>query len=538
MRKYHLLFVTCLISCLFVTSLILISYNVMAAEMWQQTYGGANDDRVYSVIQTNDGGYVLAGFTMSYGAGLQDFYLLKTDKNGNMLWNRTYGGAGADGARSVIQTSDGGYALVGDTTSFGNLSSVFLSYDFWLVKTDNNGNMLWNQTYGYRLSFENGTEYSGSMAQSVVQTSDGGYALAGRTYGIGAGLSDFYLVKTDEDGNMLWNQTYGGTENDNPLSMIQTSDGGFALVGYTESFGAGEGDYWLVKTDSDGNMEWNKTYGGSGFDEAASFVQTSDGGYILVGRSTSVENGAVWLVKTDANGDIEWSKQPSPSHIQLSSPISVVETSDGGFALSGDFWVIKTDVNGDILFYQSYETETGWHSASNCLIQASNGDYVLAGYVSPIEGGVAPDVLLVKTDHEIPIIWNVTRTPSDPIENSTYTNIIKANVYDVYGLEKVVLSYIVDGGSWNNLTMTNTEKNIYFAEIEAYPKDTNVFWTIIAENNIDKSARIDNEYYIVIPEFPSLTILPIVFVSTLVVIVIGSKLRKNNKLRQKNKLPK
>jgi hypothetical protein len=525
MGKYLLFFAACLISSLFITSLMLPN-NVMASEMWQQAYGGTNDDRAYSVIQTNDGGYALAGFTMSFGAGLQDYYLVKTDGNGNMLWNQTYGGTGADTARSVIQTSDGGYALAGDTTSFGNASSVFLCYDFWLVKTDKDGNMLWNQTYGYRLSFENGTEYSGSMAQSVVQTSDEGYALAGRTYGIGAGLSDFYLVKTDENGNMIWNQTYGGTENDYPSSMIQTSDGGFALAGYTESFGAGSQDYWLVKTDSDGNEEWNQTYGGSGYDEATSLVQTSDGGYVLAGSSTSVENGAVWLVKTDANGNMLWNKQPSPAYVQLSDPSSVIVTSDGGYALSGDFWVIKTDVNGDILFYESYEAEIGWYSASYCLVQASNGDYVLAGYRSPVEGGIAPNVLLVKTDHEIPIIWNVTRTPSSPIENSTYTNLIRANVYDVNSLEDVTLRYKVDDGSWNNLTMNKSEGNVYSAEIEAYPEDTDVFWTIIAENNIGESSRIDNEFYKVIPEFTSWIILPLFLIATVVFIIYRNRLRR------------
>jgi hypothetical protein len=533
MRKPNLLFAACLISGLFVTSMVLLPNHVMASEMWQQTYGGTDDERAYSVIQTSDGGYALAGFTMSSGAGLQDFYLIKTDGNGNMMWNQTYGGTGADTARSVIQTSDGGYALAGETTSFGNASSVFLCYDFWLVKTDENGNMMWNRTYGYRLFFENGTEYSGSMATSVVQTSDGGYAVAGRTYGIGAGLSDFYLVKTDENGNMMWNQTYGGTENDAPLSMIQTSDGGFAIAGYTDSFvGAGDRDGWLIKTDSNGNVEWSQAYGGTGYEEATSVIQTSDGGYVLVGSSSSVENGGVWLVKTDANGNMLWNKQPSPAGIQLSDPTSVVETSDGGYALGGDgywhaLWVIKTDGNGDVMFYEIYEAETGWHMSSDCMIQAVNGDYVLAGHISPVEGGVAPDVLLVKTDNEIPKIWNVTRTPSSPIENSTYTNLITANVYDVNGLEEVVLSYMVDDGSWSNLTMTNTEGNIYSSEIEAYPKDTDVFWTIIAENNIGKSSQIDNEFYIVIPEFPSWTIvLPLVVAVMFVAVMYRKRLSK------------
>jgi len=154
------------------------------------------------------------------------------------MWQQTYGGTEDDGALSLVQTTDGGYALAGDTESFGDLWA-----DFWLVKTDGSGNMEWNQTYG-----EPGEEY----AYSLVQTSDGGYALAGITESLGAGDYDFWLVKTDGSGNMEWNQTYGGTERDGALSLVQTTDGGYALAGVTESFGAGYRDFLLVKTDEYG----------------------------------------------------------------------------------------------------------------------------------------------------------------------------------------------------------------------------------------------------------------------------------------------
>jgi len=517
-------------------SIVLLPNHVMASEIWQQTYGGTNDARAYSVIQTSDGGFALAGFTYYIDSETSNFYLVKTDGSGNLEWNQTYGGAGFDGARSVIQTSDGGYALAGDTTSFGNDSSDFLCYDFWLVKTDANGNMMWNQTYGYRLFFENGTEYSGSMAQSVVQTSDGGYALAGRTYAIGAGLADFYLVKTDATGNMIWNQTYGGIENDYLFSMVQTSDGGYALAGYTESFGAGDLDYWLVKTDSDGNMIWNQTYGGTGYDEAVSMVQTSDDGYVFVGSANSLEDGGVWLVKTDVSGNMMWNRTYGRPVYGMSSQLSaqsVVETSDGGYALTGtgdygdyDLWLIKTDANGSILFFETYEGPLGYYadSIAYCLIQASNGDYVLAGYTSFYNEGILPEMLLIKPDHELPVIWNATQTPSSPIENSTYTNLIKANVYDVNGLEAVILGYMTDGGSWNNLTMTNTEGNVYSAEIEAFPKGTTVTYRIIAENDIGKSSITEDKMYSVIPEFPSWAILPLFFTATLIGILVRKRL--------------
>jgi len=253
--------------------------------LWNKTYGGTDYDWAYSVVQTTEGGYALAGTTMSFGDGSEDAWLVKTDAAGNMLWNKTYGGTGGDYAFWVVQTTEGGYALAGTTASFGAGG-----FDFWLIKTDAAGNMLWNKTYG-------GTDYD--WASPVVQTADGGYALAGATTSFGAGGFDFWLVKTDSTGNMLWNRTYGGTGDDKAFALGPTSDGGYALAGYTVSFGAGSYDFWLVKTDAAGDMLWNKTYGGTGDDEADSLVQTTDGGYALAGETSSFGAGSYdfWLVK-------------------------------------------------------------------------------------------------------------------------------------------------------------------------------------------------------------------------------------------------
>jgi len=201
-------------------------------------------------------------------------------------WDKTYGGVSGDEALSVVQTSDGGYAIAGRTTSFGASSS-----DFWLVKTDPAGNIVWSQIYG-------GADYE--RAESVVQTTDGGYAIAGCTTSFGAGIWDYWLVKTDSTGNMQWSETYGGTGHDLASSVVQTTDGGYAIAGYTTSFGAGGDDFWLVKTDSTGNMLWNHTYGGEGNDEALSVVQTNDGGYAIAGYTTSFDPNATsdaWLIK-------------------------------------------------------------------------------------------------------------------------------------------------------------------------------------------------------------------------------------------------
>jgi parallel beta-helix repeat protein len=251
-----------------------------------KTYGGTSEDELWALVQTVDGGYALAGCTVSLGAGNWDAWLVKTDGNGNTLWNKTYGGTDGDGARSLVQTGDGGYVLTGSTVSF----SVGLS-DFWLVKTDANGNAQWNKTYG-------GTNWDD--VYSVVQTGDGGYALAGCTDSFGAGNGDFWLVKTDASGNTQWNKTYGGTSEDRAYSVVQTVDGGYALAGYTYSFGAGDSDVWLVKTSANGDVPWNQTYGGTGEDYARSMVQTSDGGCALAGTTASFGAGNIdfWLLKT------------------------------------------------------------------------------------------------------------------------------------------------------------------------------------------------------------------------------------------------
>jgi len=254
---------------------------------WIRTYGGVNDDFAYSVVETSDGGYALAGFTSSFGAGAKDSWLVKVDSSGNHQWNKTYGGTSDDMAYSVVETSDGGYALASDTSSFGAGQS-----DGWLVKVDSSGNHQWNETYG-------GTSREG--ASSVVQTSDGGYAMVGLKL---MGLHwDVWLVKTNSTGNMQWDQTYGETlQNDEALSVIQTSDGGYAIAG------ALKGDFWLVKTDANGNMQWNKTYGGINHEIAYSVVETSDGGYAMAGYTYSVdaEDYDFWLVKTEVESGLAW----------------------------------------------------------------------------------------------------------------------------------------------------------------------------------------------------------------------------------------
>ena len=205
-----------------------------------RTYGGTSYEHAYSVQQTSDGGYIVAGFTNSFGAGGWDAFLIKTDAYGNVQWTKTYGGWNQDEARSVQQTSDGGYIVAGYTHSFGAGAN-----DFFLIKTDAFGNVQWAKTYW-------GT--SNDYAYSVQQTSDGGYIVAGITYSFGAGGVDVFLIKTYANGNLQWAKTYGGTGYAYAYSFQHTSDGGYILAGYTNSFGAGSWDIFLIKTDANGNI--------------------------------------------------------------------------------------------------------------------------------------------------------------------------------------------------------------------------------------------------------------------------------------------
>ncbi len=380
---------------------VFISVNSANASlaMFSRTYGGTETDVANCIIETSDGGYAITGYTYSFGAGGEDFWLVKTDANGNVEWNQTYGGPLDDQAYSVVKTSDGGYALAGYTRSSGAPGIA------WLVKTDASGNMQWNRTYDETKEKEIGalietsdgsfviagnhwgmryrvfdlwllkTDAEGNeiwqktygesimeFVRSVVETSDGGYAIAGCT---GSGSNDFWLVKTDVDGNVEWTQTYGAIKEypnsavkiEQAYSLVETADGGFALAGLTDSFGAGEDDFWLVKTDAEGNMEWNQTYGGVKDDQAYSVVETSDGGYALVGRTKSFGAGGLdfWFVKTDANGNMEWNQTYGGAEADYAD--CVIETTDGGYAIAGytssfgagkgDFWLIKTDTEGN-----------------------------------------------------------------------------------------------------------------------------------------------------------------------------------------------
>jgi len=245
-----------------------------------------------SVQQTTDGGYIITGSTRVSGNLYGDVWLIKTDSQGQEEWNQTFGGSGDDKGYSVEQTTDGGYIITGYTDSFGNSGM-----EVWLIKTDSQGQEEWNQTFG-------GTYYD--IGYSVQQI-EKGYIITGYTQYTDE--SYVWLIKTDSQGNEEWNQTFGGNGWNNGFSGQQTTDGGYIITGEKRPYGddgIGFSDVWLIKTNSQGQEEWNQTFGGSTGDYGNSVQQTTDGGYIITGRTTSFGNGGggdVWLIKTDSDGN-------------------------------------------------------------------------------------------------------------------------------------------------------------------------------------------------------------------------------------------
>ncbi len=375
--------------------------------VWTKAFGGTATDRGYFALQTADGGFALAGYTQCYGAGGSDYYLVKTDADGDTLWTRTYGGTATDESYCLQQTADRGFAIFGRSNSFGAGS-----YDYYLIKTDSMGSQQWVGTYGGTGS-ERG-EYCGL-------TSDGGYILTGRTASFGAGGDDIFLVRLNANGDTLWTRCYGGVENDWVYCVEQNSDGGFILTGRTYSYGGGGGDVYIIRTDAQGDTLWTRVYGGTGFDGGYGCLQTADGGFIIGGFTFSSGAGLadIYVLKTDANGDTLWTRTLGGANYDYGWTIT--ETSDGSYVVAGnsssygaglnDFVITKLDVQGN----EIWTCYVGGNDRDYCysVRQNSDGGYILAGYTSSFGAG-GYDCWMVRFEpDEVPTI-DLSLTPHNP----------------------------------------------------------------------------------------------------------------------------
>ena len=353
----------------------------------QKTFGGSYDDCARSVKQTTDGGYIVAGYTRSFGADY-DAYILKLNSDGSLAWQETLGGNYVDYAYSIQQTTDGGYIVAGGTTTFG-----FGYVDAYVLKLNSDGNLAWQKTFG---------GYGEDQAYSIQQTTDSGYIVAGYTRSFGAGGYDVYILKLNSDGNLEWQKTFGGEGEDQAYSIQETTDGGYIVAGYTNSFGAGGYDVYVLKLNSDGSLAWQKTFGGNNEDYAYSIQQTTDGGYIVAGYTWSFGagyNADVYVLKLNSDGSLAWQKRFGGSGDDQA--YSIQETTDGGHIIAGstgsDIYILKLDSNENLAWQKTFGG-SDWDYAYS-IQQTTDGGYIVAGNTYSF-GNVSyySDVYILKLD--------------------------------------------------------------------------------------------------------------------------------------------
>jgi len=368
-------------------SLLLLTFQTANAG-WAKTYGGQFGEGGSSVQQTRDGGYIVVGTRFMGAPREYDLWLLKTDSLGDTLWTRTYGKADwiNDEGLCVREATDGGYIITGYTVTF-----ITESEDLWLIRVDENGDTLWTRTWG-------GDYLDGGVC--LEETSEGDYIIVGyRDYDYYR--SDIWLLKTSSEGDTLWTRTYGGDMGDWVCRVQPTSDGGYIIVGFTESFSSEPipRELWLLKTDENGDTAWTRRYGGGQMSEEGLCVRETNGGYIITGQ----KGGSLLLLRTDEKGDTLWTRTYGEGWDDRGYWVEPI--ADGGFIVLGeryffneghyDVWLLKTDEKGDIVrsrFYGGKRDDWG-----NELDITSDGGYIIVGSTESFGGGTR-DIWLIKTD--------------------------------------------------------------------------------------------------------------------------------------------
>ncbi|MBK0402236.1 T9SS type A sorting domain-containing protein [Adhaeribacter sp. BT258] len=500
-----------------------VSAQSAPAVKWQKVYGGLYQDELQCVEPTLDGGFLLGGHSESDISGNKsensrgglDFWIVKVDSLGNVLWDKTYGGNRDDLLYVLKPTLDGGYiggGWSGSDLSGDRTGSERGGYDMWVIKLDGNGNKVWDKVFGGA---------STDVLEKLLPTADGGFLLGGSSRSSvngdksqpSKGLNDFWLIKIDATGNKLWDKVIGGDNQDHLFSMSQTSDGGYILGGNSNSGisgdknqkNQGENDVWIVKTDASGNVIWDKTFGGKLDEHLFAVQETPEGDFILGCNSRSPASGDkteesrgnqdFWVIKTDAFGNKIWDRTfGGPEGESL---LSLIVTSDGNYLLGGgsasgissdksapamgfyDYWVIKVDKAGNKIWDKTLGGSGG--ETINGLLQTANGSYILAGSsytdLSPdktvaSKGGfdfwlikLAPDGLTEK-DFIIQLFPN----PSGGNFNLKVTGIesveARLTIFDFLGREQYRKSLQVKNKRISEKIQISTGKGIYLLQLK------------------------------------------------------------------------
>lgn len=497
MKKIVLLYILFL-------NFVSINYSQPPTIQWKKILGGTNNDFTRNIIQTADGGYLTAASVLSNDGditgnhGSFDFWVVKMDMTGTVEWQKVIGGTGYDFAYSAIQTLDGGYAIAGwSDSNDGDISGNHGDVDFCLIKLNSTGNIQWQKSYG-------GTAQD--FAYSVYQCTDSTYVIAGKTYSSNGDVTskkgghDFWLVKTDKNGDLIWQKTYGGTLNDQAYSVKQTNfDGGYIIAGSTLSNNGdvtgnhGMEDFWIIKTDGLGNIQWAKTLGGTTNDYARDVYQTGDLGYAIIGSTESTDGDITtsygftdcWVIKLDANGTLQWQKNIGAAKNDFGNAIQ--QTSDNGYILAGwsdsaashqggsDYWAVKLDPSGNKTWEQCYGgtlSDFGF-----ALDITSDGGFVISGNTSSNNGDVTgnhsalADVWIIKynglpltidNDHALSLLVY----PNPSTGNFMFKNIPENSNIEVYDITGRLITEL--SSTQNNtaeIDITQTADGIYFYRI-------------------------------------------------------------------------
>ncbi|MEA5141408.1 T9SS type A sorting domain-containing protein [Arcicella rigui] len=399
-------------------------------KQWEKTLKAKATDKIRTMIATSDGGFLLGGETRTTSDGIinDDFWLIKIDVNGNKVWEKAFGGNGTDNLVSILTTNDGGYVLAGNSDSNvgrdksepsrdGGSYNAYIA-DYWIIKINGNGNKIWDKTFG---------GVGQDFFSSIIATTDGGFLLGGNSFSnkgadkseASRGGSDYWMVKINSSGIKIWDKTFGGSDDDYFASVVNTTDGGFLLGGTTSSGLSGDkseaskgvSDYWIVRINSNGNKVWDKTFGGNTVDQLYSVLNTNDGGYLLGGYSISDISGDksetkglydYWIIKINASGTKVWDKTFGGDNVDLFKSMNA--TIDNGYLLGGysgsaingnksdvlkgyvDYWIVKIDNNGTKIWDKTLGGD-GSDDLTN-IVMSNDGSFLLGGYS---ESGISGD---------------------------------------------------------------------------------------------------------------------------------------------------
>ena len=381
---------------------------------WQKSFGGSLYDKAETMVELRDGGYVIGGNSQSndhdltVNLGFYDCWVIKLNNSGNLVWKKSFGGSGYDYLKTVIQTPDNGILCIGETNSTnGNVTNYFGQIDFWVIKLNSNGNIEWQKNYGGD---------SNDMGYSVCLTVDGAYIIAGQSESNveeNHGLMDYWVLKIDNLGNIIWKKAYGGSQDDFLKTIKNTSDGGYILTGNSKSsngdvgFNKGLLDVWVVKIDDAGNLQWQNSFGGSQDDFSTSVMEDANGNFVLVGETYSFDNDAndnhsfygfrdFFVIKINSQGQKIWSKCYGGEDNEYAR--SVCQNNSGEYVIVGetysitgqptnnhgsaDYWLIKTNSSDGSLLWQKTYGGQG-HDEPNSMLVTFDNNYIVAGNAAP-----------------------------------------------------------------------------------------------------------------------------------------------------------